>query len=85
MFTLGLLAGLSIGQALAQTPPASQAPAPTTQQASAAAAPTACNGPRAWLAAEETTAGILQQMAREALAQCLAGVPTPAAEVRGAR
>jgi hypothetical protein len=34
-----------------------------------------CAAARAWLTAEETTPGILQRMAREALAECLAAAP----------
>ncbi|WP_270936845.1 hypothetical protein [Falsiroseomonas oryzae] len=41
-----------------------------------------CAEPRAWLAAEETTPGILQRLAREALAACEAAPPTQPATGR---
>lgn len=77
MIRLGLLAALACGTAQAQPTgqqPEPRPPAPPQLQSTAQPAP--CAGPRAWLEAEETTPGILQRMAREALTQCLASAVT---------
>ncbi|WP_237215335.1 hypothetical protein [Falsiroseomonas oryziterrae] len=79
---LGVLGALTLGTAQAQQPMATQ-PEPRPAATVQSAAPSPCDGPRAWLAAEETTPGILQRLARESLAQCLAGTPTPAPAAQG--
>jgi hypothetical protein len=68
---IGAGLGLAVGVApmLAGSPARPEAEAPMPAEA-AAQPEDSCSWHRAWLAAEETTPGILQTLARDAVAEC---------------
>jgi hypothetical protein len=84
--TVGAALGLAAGVApmVAQTLSALQpAAAPADHAASRPPRPTPeCGQDRAWLTAEETTAGVLRRLAREAVEYCEAQQAAVAAALR---